>query len=56
MNKEFEEYLYDETYYTDDKRDEMRLRELDLIFDNPMSKVEELVIEAKNIQEKYNGK
>lgn len=57
MNEEEyeEEYLEDESYYTDDKRDEMRLRELDAMFDNPLKQVDELVKQAKEIQEKYDG-
>lgn len=57
MNEEEyeEEYLEDESYYTDDKRDEMRLRELDAMFDNPLKQVDELVKQAKKIQEKYDG-
>ena len=57
MNEEEyeEEYLEDESYYTDDKRDEMRLRELDAMFDNPLKQIDELVKQAKKIQEKYDG-
>lgn len=57
MNEEEyeEEYLEDESYYTDDKRDEMRLRELDAMFDNPLKQVDELVKQAKEIQAKYDG-
>ncbi len=57
MNEEEyeEEYLEDESYYTDDKRDEMRLKELDAMFDNPLKQVDELVKQAKEIQEKYDG-
>lgn len=57
MNEEEyeEEYLEDESYYTDDKRDEMRLKELDAMFDNPLKQVDELVKQAKKIQEKYDG-
>lgn len=57
MNEEEyeEEYLEDESYYTDDKRDEMRLRELDAMFDNPLKQVDELVKQAKEIQVKYDG-
>lgn len=110
MNEEEyeEEYLEDESYYTDDKRDEMRLIEketeilnynykiikkennkiifqtlensnayleieikyisfytkieksnndltLNLMFDNPLKQVDELVKQAKEIQEKYDG-